>query len=114
MYSDLDMSVTKLITTFSTSIASRKPNPFPYSEYLETCALSLQNESHVASDRNLIHYLRLIYIAEEITDTFNYADRSDDFPVLSDERIKFCVKEFDRQVNKTRTKLSPLETQSSK
>jgi hypothetical protein len=105
--------ITKLIAKFSTAVANQKPNLFPYSEYIESCAVSLKDELHVPSDADLIHYLRLIYIAEEIANTFNYSNGPENFSALSEERVKFCVREFDRQINITRAKLSPLSTQSS-
>ncbi|RFU35059.1 hypothetical protein B7463_g1277, partial [Scytalidium lignicola] len=92
-----------------TSTAVRRPNPLPYNEYMEECALSLQKEQLAPSDVSLSHYLRLHHLSEEIADAFNFGDSQTG--VLSETKIKICVSEFDRQITKVRNELSCEPTQ---
>ncbi|KAH8808661.1 hypothetical protein F5884DRAFT_378940 [Xylogone sp. PMI_703] len=85
----------------------RRPNPLPYSEYMEEVALSLQKENLAPSDTSLIYFLRLMHIAEEIVYAFNFGDS--ETGALSESKIRLCVAEFDRQITKVRNEL-PSDT----
>lgn len=90
---------TYVIST-SYSHALRKAGVLRYTPYLLECATSLPIESGLPSDEILIHYVRLVHHAEQVSDTFNYDSASSSAVgigaggVIGEEQLAFYVRTF--------------------
>lgn len=69
-----------------------------YNDTIEECALSLAKEHAAPSDPALIHYVRLIRYAEDVSETFHYPDLPIN-PKLPEDRLAFIMKTFETQLN---------------
>ncbi|KAF2816787.1 uncharacterized protein BDZ99DRAFT_374589 [Mytilinidion resinicola] len=94
---------TYLACTLS-AILFRKGNPLQYTEYMEQCAVSLAEESPYPSDKILVHFVRLVYINEQVYDNLHHGDWGTG-DTTNDEKIKLLVGAIERQLKNWKSKL---------
>ena len=75
----------------------RKPNGMRYGDYLEKCARCLEQAQETPTDSELVYYVRLQKLAEEVGTMFGYGEPSDQ-PSLGPERIQLTVRAFNAQL----------------
>lgn len=90
-----------------------KQQPLTFTPYMEECALSLQQESEVESEKILIHYVGLLRIFNEVYDEFQYGE-SDHTLSMSDDKVQVLVKSLEAQLSSWRASLPPGLAQHGK
>lgn len=85
-------------------ILFRKPSTLNYTQYLEDCAASLAADPQHCSDTTLIHSIRSLRIAEEITYTFDHGSK-EKIGELTDEKIQILVRALSKQTEEWRSNL---------
>jgi hypothetical protein len=68
-----------------------------FTDYLEEYALSLARENQVASDSTLFYHVRLVHLAEEISETLGYYEYNEN-QQMTDERLRIRVKALELQL----------------
>ncbi|OQU97426.1 hypothetical protein CLAIMM_03358 [Cladophialophora immunda] len=82
----------------------RKPCMLTYTQYLEDCASSLAADPQHPSDTTLIHQIRTLRVAEEITYTFDHGSK-EKVGELTDEKIQILVRALSRQIDEWKVSL---------
>ncbi|OAP61373.1 hypothetical protein AYL99_03576 [Fonsecaea erecta] len=93
------------ISTFG-CIMFRKPCILTYTQYLEDCAASLAADPQYPSDTTLIHMIRTLRVAEEITYTFDHGSK-EKVGELNDEKIALLVRALSKQIEDWKAALPP-------
>lgn len=84
----------------------RKQQPLTFTPYMEECALSLQEDSEVESDKILIYYVRLLRIFNDVYTEFQYGDSNHTLS-MSDDKVQVLVKSLEAQLSSWRASLPP-------
>lgn len=95
------------------ALMCRKQQPLTFTPYMEECALSLQEDSEVESDKMLIYYVRLLRIFNEVYNEFEYGD-PDHTLSMSDDKVQVLVKTLEAQLSSWRASLPPGLAQHGK
>jgi hypothetical protein len=85
----------------------RKLNALKYTDYLEECAKSVVNETHLPSDAALLYYIRLAHHTEDVSDTFGF-EGSSPRQNMTEEGIAFSVRTFELKLTEYKADMPPF------
>ena len=95
------------VMSVNSSMALRRPMLCRWHPYMEECIEILQKSPEAeASDRNLIHWVRLTHIAEEVAFQFSMDDPSSHL-TLNDTKVQYAMKGFEKQLDEWRRQIPP-------
>ena len=95
-----------LMLKISISMAVRKPITMKYSELVDDYCMSLAKVSSKASDKILIHLVRLQKVAEDISNVFGYETEKRRLPSMGVEGVALSVKAFEARLDGMRSSLT--------
>ncbi|OAL30291.1 hypothetical protein AYO20_08769 [Fonsecaea nubica] len=84
----------------------RKPCMLTYTQYLDDCASSLAADPQHPSDTTLVHYVRTLRLAEEVTYHFDHGSK-EKVGELTDEKVQILVRALSRQLEDWKAALPP-------
>ena len=97
------------LAAVNSSVALRRELLFRWNPYMDECVQILTTSPDaLPSDRTLVHWTKLCHILEDIGHQFAMDDPLSNV-TLSDARMQFILKGFERQFNKLNHMLSPYE-----
>ena len=76
------------------SMINRKPITMKYNDQVGECCLSLATGNETPSDTQLVHFVNLQRLAEEIALVFEYDPPNDEKPRVGSERADLLIKAF--------------------
>ncbi|KAK5688772.1 hypothetical protein LTS10_000750 [Elasticomyces elasticus] len=81
------------------SLSLRRPNTLRVSSYVRECVEYMERSSDaIPTDRTIVHWVRLVMIAEEISVSFSYDDPGG-VASIADLSTQLMVKDFDKRLN---------------
>lgn len=93
------------LTTFSVSMVFRKSISMRYDDYVGDCCRSLAEVKNAPTDGDLIHFIGLQRLAEEIATTFGYDSITNEGRYLRIENVELSVKAFKSRLHDLRLSL---------
>ncbi len=90
------------LTTFSISITCKKPLGMRYDDYVGDCCRSLAEINGAPTDADLIHFIDLKRLAEEIANTFGYNSSNNVGHYLRMDNVELSVKAFESRLHDLR------------
>ena len=90
------------LTTFSISITCRKPLGMRYDDYIGDCCRSLAEINDAPTDADLVHFIDLKRLAEEIANTFGYNSSNSVGHYLRMDSVELSVKVFESRLHDLR------------
>ena len=96
----------RLMPKISISMAVRKPITMRHSELVDDYCMSLARVSSKASDKILIHLVRLQKVAEDISNVFGYETAKRRLPSMGVGGVALSVKAFEATLDGMRSSLT--------
>lgn len=93
------------LTIFSISMTSRKPISMRYDDYIGDCCRSLAEINNVPTDADLIHFVQIKRLAEEIASAFGYDSPNNNGGHLRMDNVELSIKAFESRLHDLRRSL---------
>ena len=103
-----------LMPKISISMAVRKPITMRYDELVDDYCMSLPRVSSKASDKILIHFVRLQKVAEDISNVFGYETAKRRLPSMGVGGVELSVKAFEARLDGMKSSLTSDAADSCK
>lgn len=87
------------------SMTSRKPISMRYDDYIGDCCRSLAEINNVPTDADLIHFIQIKRLAEEIASTFGYDSPNNKGGHLRMDNVELSIKTFESRLHDLRRSL---------
>jgi hypothetical protein len=86
-------------------MSTRRPNTMRYNSWVRECTDTISS-SPFQSDRVFAHWVRLLAISEDIYTSFSFDDETS-IANLSDTRVQFMMKSFEKRLNEWKADIPP-------